>query len=220
MATFTIDSENNIVAHAAVPDNVENAQEFDNEKDLAKLAKERPGSRLLDVWNSFAGIAPFQELKSIKKFTNRSLAVARVWAAVQRLVPEAAKRANDMAPRKGKAPKVASNGGRRARARKGAPEERTNKKAEVVAMVKRAKGTTLAEIMQVTGWLAHTVRGFVSILGSKSGEPVESSKERCSRAHLSHSEVANRDSFHRKTPSSVLRRRWRCYFTAYSARPE
>jgi hypothetical protein len=37
-------------------------------------------------------------------------------------------------------------------------------------MMKRAKGTTLGEIMKTTGWQAHTVLGFVSILGSKGGE--------------------------------------------------
>jgi len=54
--------------------------------------------------------------------------------------------------------------------------EHTNKKAEVIAMMKRAKGATLAEIMKATGWQAHTVRGFVSILGKKGGEKIESSK--------------------------------------------
>jgi Protein of unknown function (DUF3489) len=54
--------------------------------------------------------------------------------------------------------------------------DRANKKAEVIALMKRAKGGTLAEIMAVTKWQAHTVRGFVSILGSKGGEQVELSK--------------------------------------------
>jgi hypothetical protein len=54
--------------------------------------------------------------------------------------------------------------------------DRTNKKAEVIAMMKRKKGATLAEIMAATKWQAHTVRGFVSILGSKGGERIESSK--------------------------------------------
>jgi hypothetical protein len=58
----------------------------------------------------------------------------------------------------------------------GKATERNNKKAEVIAMMKRAKGVTLAEIMQATGWQAHTIRGFVSILGSKAGEKIESSK--------------------------------------------
>jgi len=54
--------------------------------------------------------------------------------------------------------------------------DRANKKAEVIAMMKRAKGATLAEIVKATGWHPHTVRGFVSILGSKGGEKIESSK--------------------------------------------
>jgi hypothetical protein len=54
--------------------------------------------------------------------------------------------------------------------------KRNNKKAEVLAMMKRAKGATLAEIIAATEWQAHTVRGFVSILGSKGGEKIESSK--------------------------------------------
>ena len=48
--------------------------------------------------------------------------------------------------------------------------DRANKKAEVIAMMKRAKGATLPEIMKATGWQPHTVRGFVSILGNKGGE--------------------------------------------------
>ena len=66
-----------------------------------------------------------------------------------------------------------------ARAKKpaGKPKaDRTNKKAQVIAMMKRAKGATLAEMMKTTGWQPHTVRGFVSILGSKGGEKIESSK--------------------------------------------
>lgn len=54
--------------------------------------------------------------------------------------------------------------------------EGANKKAEVIALMKRAKGATLADIMEATGWQAHTVRGFVSILGKKGGEKVESFK--------------------------------------------
>jgi hypothetical protein len=43
-------------------------------------------------------------------------------------------------------------------------------------MLKRAKGATLNEIVEATGWQRHTVRGFVSILGGKGGEAIESSK--------------------------------------------
>src|ERR1700733_15323034 len=51
--------------------------------------------------------------------------------------------------------------------------ERANKKADVIAMMKRPKGATLAEIVAATGWQKHTVRGFISILASKGGEKIE-----------------------------------------------
>ena len=54
--------------------------------------------------------------------------------------------------------------------------DRTNKKGELIALMKRAKGATLAEITAATKWRAHTIRGFVSILGSKDDERIESSK--------------------------------------------
>jgi hypothetical protein len=85
------------------------------------------------------------------------------------------------ASRKKGAPK-AKKGAKRAkaakapRAKKGATDARSNKKAEVIAMMKRTKGVTLAEIVEATGWQKHTVRGFVSILGSKGGQKVDSSK--------------------------------------------
>ena len=34
----------------------------------------------------------------------------------------------------------------------------------------------LVDSMEATGWQKHTVRGFVSILGSKGGQSIESSK--------------------------------------------
>jgi hypothetical protein len=43
-------------------------------------------------------------------------------------------------------------------------------------MLKRAKGATLADNMEATSRQAHTVPGFVSILGGKGGEKIESSK--------------------------------------------
>jgi hypothetical protein len=79
-----------------------------------------------------------------------------------------AKQSTKAAPKK-KAPKPA-------RVKKGATEPRSNKKAEVIAMMKRAGGATLEAIMHETGWQRHTVRGFVSILGSKGGQKIESAK--------------------------------------------
>jgi hypothetical protein len=56
MATFTIDSENNIAAHAGTPASAHNQQAFATEKELDKLAATWGGQRLIEVWNSFAGV--------------------------------------------------------------------------------------------------------------------------------------------------------------------
>ena len=80
---------------------------------------------------------------------------------------------------KRKSAKKAKPAKKPARAKKRASQaktDRTNKKADVIAMMKRAKGATLLEIMKATGWQPHTVRGFVSILGIKGGEKIESSE--------------------------------------------
>jgi len=85
--TYTINSENNIIAGAVAG---ENTQQFASQKELAKLAAEWPASRLIDIWNSFAGVAPFDDLKPVKKFQTREIAVNRIWAAVTRLDKAAA----------------------------------------------------------------------------------------------------------------------------------
>jgi len=54
---------------------------------------------------------------------------------------------------------------------------RANKKADVIDLMRRPSGATLTELMESTGWQRHTVRGFLSILGSKGGLKIESSKK-------------------------------------------
>lgn len=119
MSTFTIDTGNNIAAHAEVPAGSENIQAFASEKELAKVAAERPGSRLAEIWNSFAGVAPFTELKPVKKFTDRKAAVARIWAALQRLLANAVPQASDVASAKESAKKASASGHRDDKAREG-----------------------------------------------------------------------------------------------------
>ena len=84
MSTFTIDTDNNITAHAALPAGADESQSFSNPKELAKLTSEWPASRLVDTWNSLAGVVPFDDLKPVRKFKDRKVAVARIWAAATR----------------------------------------------------------------------------------------------------------------------------------------
>jgi Protein of unknown function (DUF3489) len=56
------------------------------------------------------------------------------------------------------APKKSKPAQKAQRARKAGGKskaDRTNKKAEVIALLKRAKGASLAEVMAATGWQAH-----------------------------------------------------------------
>jgi hypothetical protein len=47
---------------------------------------------LVDTCNNFAGVTPFDELKSVKKFTSRKTAVTRIWEALARISPDGAHR--------------------------------------------------------------------------------------------------------------------------------
>ena len=204
MTTFTISSDNNITAfptpEAAHDTLALGAQPFTSQKDLAKLTAEWPISRLAEAWNAFAGTPGFQELKPVKKFTDRKSAVARIWQAVQRLAaaPEPASAAPQAPPVAPAAPKPTKDttGGRRAptaakRAKEASPRKKASepatkkeatearegsKTAQVVAMLQRKNGATLAEIMDKMGWQKHTVRGFMAGAMKKAGYTVESFK--------------------------------------------
>jgi Protein of unknown function (DUF3489) len=185
-STFTIDDDNNIAAYGSAEQasqgDAAGLVHFDSQPALAKLSADWPLSRFVEIWNSISGHSP------VKKFQDRNKAVARVWNAIQPLAGNGpAEFAAEQAEVQRKAQKPAKNGkaGKQAASAKRAgasakqaqgKEQRSNKKAEVIAMMMRAKGVTLAEIMQTTGWQQHTVRGFVSILGNKGGQSIESSK--------------------------------------------
>jgi hypothetical protein len=118
MSTFTIDTGNNITALTGLPADADQSQSFSNAKELAKLTAGWPASRLVDTWNSFAGVAPFDGLKPVKKFTSRKAAVARIWEAVQHLSPDVAPQVEPVAPAKGKAKKSPAQATRRTQAQK------------------------------------------------------------------------------------------------------
>jgi hypothetical protein len=168
MTTFAIDNDNTITSYLpgeAIP---EDQTRFASEKELAKLAANWPADRLVEIWNGFAGVPPFGDLKPVKKFTDRKTAVARIWRAVQALTPTATPQAAPVAPKQGRAAKETTQP---KDAREG------SKKAIVLELLRRPEGATLQEIMSITGWMAHSVRGFISGgLGKKMGLPVESVK--------------------------------------------
>jgi len=172
MRLFAIDNDNTITAFPAAEQIPEGQEHFATEKELAKLSANWPADRLVQVWNSFAGVAGFGgDLKPVKKFTDRKSAVARIWKAIQKLDAPAAPKAAKGAPKKTKATKAARTKGAAPAAREG------SKKALVLELLRRKDGATLAEIAKATDWQNHSIRGFISgSLSKKMGLKIESIK--------------------------------------------
>jgi hypothetical protein len=121
--------------------------------------------QLVEIWNGFAGVVPFDDLKPVRKFTDRKTAVARIWRAIQRLAP-APTLATVGEPGAQGAPKKAGSS-KEATARQG------SKKAQVIELLRRPEGATLQKLVEATGWQAHSVRGFLSgTLAKKMGHKI------------------------------------------------
>jgi hypothetical protein len=171
MTIFAINTENNITAFTAAEQVPEGQDRFATEKELVKLSAGWPIARFADVWNDFAGVVPFDTLKPVKKFTDRKVATSRIWKAIQALTPIPAPQSAPVAPRKAKATNDATGNEAAPTARDG------SKKASVLEMLKRPDGASLKDIMEATGWQAHSVRGFISgSLTKKMGLKIESLK--------------------------------------------
>jgi hypothetical protein len=197
MTTFTIDEQNNITAFAT-PEEAAAAtatpfDTFASQKELAELAAAWPAERLVAIWNSLPGVKP------VKGFKSANAAASRIWERIQGLgepatpeaepaKPKAHKKAKDGAqaakgaPAKAKATKKttpaksAPKAKRAAKAQESAGPREGSKTAQVVALLQRKNGATLAEIMDKMGWQKHTVRGFMAGTMKKAGYTVESFK--------------------------------------------
>jgi hypothetical protein len=197
MTTFPIDNDNNIVAFASAEEAAATTttpfDTFASEQELAELAAAWPAERLMAFWTSLPGVTPVKGVKSAKG------AVSRIWARTQGLGEAAAPEAESAKPKasrkakggvqaakggpaKGKASKQATPAKNAPKGKKAAKTQEVtgpregSKTAQVVAMLQRKNGATLAEIMTKMGWQRHTVRGFMAGAMKKAGYTVESFK--------------------------------------------
>ena len=188
MKTFTIDTDNNISVFASQEEVAATTttpfDSFASQKALAQLAGAWPAERLAAIWNSLPGVKP------VKGFQSAKAGASRIWERIQSLgEPEkphaerkakAGARAAKSAPAKAKttkkttAAKNAPKAKRVAQPQDGAGLRAGSKTAQVVAMLQRKNGATLAEIMEKMVWQKHTVRGFMAGAMKKAGFTVES----------------------------------------------
>jgi len=214
MPIYSIDSDNNLAVHpdadAAIKEAGTYGTAFDTEAQLTEATSVWPASRLIDIWNGFAGAPPFAELNEVKRFTDRKSAVARIWNAAQRLgetleeemkiaeqdmlraqqemlsATKPTKRANPArtaAPKASAEPKATKD----ATGPDGAPapkQREGTRKARVLALLEREGGATLEEIMSETNWQKHSVRGFISTLASKHGHVITSTRREGDQARV------------------------------------
>jgi hypothetical protein len=107
------------------------------------------------------------EVPAVEPVTAGAEPVATVGAPPPDVAPKQARSANQ-ATRSKKSPQGATK-----------PKKGTrhgSKTAQVVAMLQRSNGATLAEIADKMGWQKHTVRGFMAGAMKKAGYTVESFK--------------------------------------------
>ena len=167
MLTFTIDRNNHITAlnstrqaHAD-PE----AARFSSPGDLDRLATRWPGPRLVEIWNALPGQKP------VKKFTNRKVAVSRIWTAAQNMAPDRGTAPLRLVPPKATARKRAS------RIQSPVTGRSRGKTGRVLKLLQRPGGATLKQLIAATHWQPHSVRGFLSgAVKKKMGLEIESSK--------------------------------------------
>ena len=172
MPTFIVDRANRIGIIRSEERVIQGREAFTTEQSLAKLATRWPGNRLVQIWNEIPGVKP------INRFTNRKIAIDRIWKAIQPLGAEAASTdrpalGTPVATR----PKRTQRPVRNKKAILKLQKVRAgSKKAEILHLLQRPSGVTLHQLMAATGWQAHSVRGFISAGGKRMGLEVASSK--------------------------------------------
>jgi hypothetical protein len=108
-------------------------------------------ARLVRIWNSLSGV------KRTDRFTDRKTAVRRIWKAIQRLEVDSC---GTLAVHSRLQRNSARQAARNSRALDSGVT--ATKADQIIALLKRPSGATLKSIMAVTGWQAHSVRGFIS----------------------------------------------------------
>ena len=117
-------------------------------------------------------------MKSIIEETETAQGEATTETPKGKKKANAAKRARNVAPKKGKSGKKATPAKKTPKsAKKAAGAREGSKTATILEMLNHPGGATGKELLKATGWQPHSLRGFISgTLGKKMGLTVVSAK--------------------------------------------
>jgi hypothetical protein len=149
--SFCIDTTNDVSRVASELPKRTKGVIFSSERELSLRTARWPCGRLVQVWNRLPHVNP------VRKFTNRRTAIQRIWRALQEEYSIPITSAG--------APKIAKKDVQRS----------ITKSAQIINLLEQRAGATLQSLMDLTGWQAHSVRGFLSAqLSKKRGFRIES----------------------------------------------
>ena len=160
-------------------------------EDLGAIAESRSWSKddVTKIWNQFACTVGFEDCKSLNGCVkNRGYGLKKIWAAIQRLDPAHASQPPETAsagdstevaeapdpPTEAVRLRIKREKAKKPKAAKAqvlaaeATAKPGSNLAELIRLISRKNGASVQEVMDATGWTScHTVRGRLSILGSK-----------------------------------------------------
>jgi hypothetical protein len=155
MNTFTIDTNGRVAVYADDVTVAGDTVKFASDEELASVTKDWPTARLVEVWNKLPNVA------SVTKFANRQTAIRRIWTAIEKM-ESGARRDHAAKPKSPPKKKLAVKAKAVPKAKLAAKPGSQTKTDQVIAALREPNGATLKTLMALTGWQAHSVRGFLS----------------------------------------------------------